>query len=102
MIVGKTYMSSFMFNLALVLLCALPVVQFCTEAFSDYARFATIQQIFGIQIENLTFFGFFWKNKVFVYAFVVIMVLTALFLWCRPRDRSKDHLALRDRLKARS
>lgn len=42
---GKTYMSSFMFNIGLVLLCALPVVQFCSNAFADYARFATIRQI---------------------------------------------------------
>mmetsp|Transcript_1039 Transcript_1039/g.1695 ORF Transcript_1039/g.1695 Transcript_1039/m.1695 type:complete len:103 (+) Transcript_1039:1569-1877(+) len=102
MVVGKTYMSSFMFNLALVLLCSLPVVQFCTDAFADYARFSTVRQLFGIQIENLKFFSFFWINNIFVYALCAIMVLTALFLWCKPRDRSTDGGALRDRLKSRA
>jgi LMBR1 domain-containing protein 1 len=102
MIVGKTYMSSFMFNLALVLLCALPVVQFCTKAFADYVRFSTARQIFGTQIENLPFFDFFWKNDVFIYAFLVIVFLTALVLLCKPLDKSKDSIALRDRLKSRS
>lgn len=102
MVIGKTYMSSFMFNLALVLLCALPVVQFCTNAFADYARFSTARQLFGVQIENLQFFSFFWTNNVFVYSLCAIMVLTVFFLLCRPRDRSKDGGALRDRLKSRA
>jgi len=102
MIIGKTYMSSFMFNLALVLLCSLPVVQFCAEAFSDYARFSTIRQLFGVQIANLKFFSIFWTNNIFVYAFCAIIVLTALILWCRPRDQTKNGQALRDRLKARA
>jgi LMBR1 domain-containing protein 1 len=101
MVVGKTYMSSFMFNLALVLLCALPVVQFCTEAFADYARFTTIRQIFGVQVENLQFFSIFWTNKIFIYALFAIIFLTAIFLWCRPRDLSKNGGALRDRLRSR-
>lgn len=101
MVVGKTYMSSFMFNLALVLLCSLPVVQFCTEAFADYARFTTVRQLFGVQISNLQFFSLFWNNKIFIYAFLGISVLTALFLWCKPINR-KDGGALRDRLKERA
>jgi LMBR1 domain-containing protein 1 len=91
-----------MFNLALVLLCALPVVQFCTKAFADYARFSTARQIFGTQIENLPFFEFFWKNDIFIYAFLVIVVLTAVFLLCKPLDKTRDHISLRDRLKSRS
>ena len=34
----KTLLNSFMFNVQLVLLCVLPTVQFCTDAFSQYAR----------------------------------------------------------------
>ena len=54
--VGKTYMSSFMFNIGLVLLFALPAVQFCSMAFADYAAFAEIWQNFGVQIQYLQFF----------------------------------------------
>ena len=98
---NKTYMSSFMFNIGLVLLCALPVVQFCSTAFADYARFATIRQIYGVQIEYLKFFSFFWTNNVFIYAFLIIMLLTSIYLACKPADQATNSQALRDRLKSR-
>ena len=100
--VGKTYMSSFLFNLALVLLCALPVVQFCQQAFADYAAFAEIRQIFGVQIQYLQFFSVFWKNDIFVYIFFVISILTAIYLARTPKDQSASGQALRDRLRASS
>jgi LMBR1 domain-containing protein 1 len=99
---SKTYMSSFLFNIALVLLCALPVVQFCQEAFADYAAFSTIRQLFGVQVQNLTFFGWFWTNKVFIYIFMACAVLSTLYLWCRPKDKSTDARQLRDRLRQRT
>jgi LMBR1 domain-containing protein 1 len=98
--VGKTYMSSFMFNMALVLLCALPVVQFCQQAFADYTSFAQIRQIFGVQIQHLTFFSLFWTNKIFIYIFFVISILTAIYLARKPNDQSASGQALRDRLRA--
>ncbi|GMI32230.1 hypothetical protein TeGR_g10311, partial [Tetraparma gracilis] len=51
--VNGTYMNSFLFNLLLILLCSLPVVQFSTIAFADYARFTNVNQIFGVQIKYL-------------------------------------------------
>jgi LMBR1 domain-containing protein 1 len=101
MIIGRTYMSSFMFNIGLVLLCALPVVQFAADAFSDYARFSTIRQIFGVQIENLKFFGWWWTNNIFVYVFMTCVVLSTLYLWCKPKDTPPSGVELRDRLRAR-
>jgi LMBR1 domain-containing protein 1 len=98
--VGKTYMSSFMFNIGLVLLCALPAVQFSQEAFADYAAFSEIRQIFGVQIQNLQFFNFFFEKKVFIYALMGFTILTSLYLACRPRDQSTNGQALRDRLRA--
>uniref|UniRef100_A0A7S2YMM4 LMBR1-like membrane protein n=2 Tax=Entomoneis paludosa TaxID=265537 RepID=A0A7S2YMM4_9STRA len=98
--IGKTYMSSFMFNIALVLFCALPVVQFSQEAFSDYAAFSEIRQIFGVQIQYLDFFTWFWTKQVFIYVFFSISVLTSIYLACRPRDQSANAAALRDRLRA--
>lgn len=98
---GKTYMSSFMFNMGLILLCALPVVQFCSEAFADYARYSTIRQIYGVQLQYLPFFGFFWENDVFIYAFLIIMLLCTIYLACKPADEASNSQALRDRLKTR-
>jgi LMBR1 domain-containing protein 1 len=98
---GKTYMSSFLFNIGLVMLCAMPVVQFCQEAFSDYAASANIRQIFGVQVQNLKFFVWFWRNNVFVYSMFIITLLTGLYLYCRPGDQAANGQELRDRLKSR-
>ncbi len=101
MILGKTYMSSFLFNVGLVLLCALPVVQFSAQAFSDYARDSTINQIFNVQIENLQFFGFWFTNKIFIYVFLGFFGLTALYLMFKPKDSGPSGVKLRDRLRSR-
>lgn len=99
--VNKTYMSSFLFNIGLVLLCALPVVQFCQDAFADYAAFANIRQMFGVQVQNLGFIGWFYRKRIFIYIFMAFAVITTLYLFCKPRDKSADALDLRDRLKKR-
>jgi LMBR1 domain-containing protein 1 len=99
--VGKTYMSSFMFNIGLILLCALPVVQFASTAFADYARFSTIRQIFGVQIENLKFFGWWWTNNVFVYVFLALVCMSTVYLLCKPKDTASSAVDLRDRLRSR-
>jgi LMBR1 domain-containing protein 1 len=99
---SKTYMSSFMFNIALVLLCALPVVQFCQDAFADYAANAEIRQIFGVQIQYLQFFTYFWTNNIFVYVFMAFTIMTSIYLACRPSDVAANGQSLRDRLKSRS
>jgi LMBR1 domain-containing protein 1 len=99
---SKTYMSSFMFNIGLVLLCALPVVQFCQDAFGDYAANAEIRQIFGVQIQYLQFFTFFWTKNIFVYIFMAFTVITSIYLACRPSDTAANGQALRDRLKSRT
>jgi hypothetical protein len=83
------------------LLCALPVVMFCADAFGSYAQNTTLRQVYGLQIYNLKFFRIFWRNNVFIYAFLAIMVLTALYLACRPRDNDAASAALRKRVKAK-
>ncbi|KAL3906153.1 MAG: hypothetical protein SGILL_009387 [Bacillariaceae sp.] len=101
MILGKTYMSSFLFNIGLILMCAMPVVQFSAQAFSDYARNSTINQIFNVQIAGLNFFGIFFNNNIFVYIFLGLMVLCALYLMCKPRGTPPSGVELRDRLRSR-
>ncbi|KAL7543472.1 hypothetical protein ACHAXR_012753 [Thalassiosira sp. AJA248-18] len=100
---NKTYMSSFLFNIALVLLCALPVVQFSVTAFQDYARNTTINQVVNVQLKYLKFFGWFWRNQVFEIALMCLVLLTCLYLGCRGvRDSSgSNSLQLRDRLRSR-
>jgi LMBR1 domain-containing protein 1 len=47
---GATLMSSFLFNVALVLLACTAAIQFCSQAFSLYANETAIYQIFGNQV----------------------------------------------------
>ena len=56
---GKTLLNGLIFNVALILLCTLPVVQFCTMAFASYARYTDASTIFGTQFMYLRFFRYF-------------------------------------------
>ena len=47
---GATVMSSFLFNIALILLATTAVIQFCAEAFAEYADGTDILKIFGNQV----------------------------------------------------
>ena len=97
--VNGTYMNSFLFNLLLILLCSLPVVQFSVIAFADYARFTNVNQIFGVQIKYLQFFNYFWTTNAFIYAILGMAVLSCIYLLCKPRDKPIDGMALKEQLR---
>jgi len=50
--VGATLMSSFLFNVALVLLATQAAIQFCAQAFELYANNSAIQKIWGGQVSH--------------------------------------------------
>ena len=99
--VGKTYMNSFLFNMELVLLTSLPVLQFSVISFRDYAENATITQIYLEQIDNMDFFTHFFENDVFVYMLLILSCMTGLYMITCQR-RGNEGAELRDRLKARA
>lgn len=43
--VGGTLMNAFLFNVLLILVCAVSITQFTTQAFSQYARSTAINSI---------------------------------------------------------
>ena len=49
--VGQTLMSSFLFNVALVLLATNAAIQFCTQSFAMYANESAIQAIWGDEVK---------------------------------------------------
>lgn len=98
---NKTYMSSFLFNIALLLLCAIPVVQFSIEAFADYARNTTALQVFGTQIRYMKFFSYFFEKNVFIYAILAMFILTCIYLVAKPRDKATDGKVLKQKLDSR-
>ncbi|XP_024392786.1 LIMR family protein At3g08930 [Physcomitrium patens] len=91
-----TYMSSFLFNVELVLICSISVIQFCAKSFAVYAQATVVQEIFGHTLESLRGIKYLFEYNVFQYAFLVCAGLaTAHYLTfgCRKkRTRSKFQL----------
>ena len=85
--VGNTMMNSFLFNVLLLLLCAVSAVQFCATAFATYARLTAVDMLFGVQVRNLIFLQYFFRHDVFIYLIVGVMAMTGLYLGVFPTDK---------------
>eukprot|EP00835_Amoeboradix_gromovi_P000950 NODE_36_length_31474_cov_0.342438.p6 type:complete len:487 gc:universal NODE_36_length_31474_cov_0.342438:13816-12356(-) len=75
--IGATYMNSLIFNIGLILLTSIGVVQFCTKAFDLYASNTAILNIFGSQIGRIS--GIEYVYSVFIVFFLMFFCLG--FLW---------------------
>ncbi len=51
--VGATMMNSMLVNTALILMMSCAVIQFCAQAFADYASSTAIFDIFGNQVSKM-------------------------------------------------
>lgn len=98
MAVNATYMSSMLFNLCLVLMSAIPIVQFTTLSLTSYARHSTVYQIFGTTVFYLDFFSFFFENHVFIIAFLASAALTLCY-WILCNCRKGEGSKLAERVK---
>ena len=85
--IGNTMMNSMLFNVLLLLLTSVSVVQFCTRAFATYARLTAADMLFSVQVENLMFLNFFFRNGVFIYSFVCVTCCTIVYLSICPTDK---------------
>ncbi|KAF4316909.1 hypothetical protein BBO99_00008267 [Phytophthora kernoviae] len=94
-----TYMNSLVFNLGLVLLCAIPSVQFCDQAFADYDRLTALRTLLGVQIHYLKGMSVVWDYNIFIYAILIISLVTAGVLIAKPRDRSSPVDDIRKRIE---
>ncbi len=64
------------------------MVQFCTDAFADYAFLTDAQNIFSTQFRYLTFFRYFWQYNVFIFTILILVVLSLIyFSLCGSNDR---------------
>nr|AFA52586.1 hypothetical protein [Vaucheria litorea] len=96
--INETYMNSFLFNVGIILLCVPAAIQFCVQAFSSYAVSAEINNILNVQVRYLRFFQFFYANNVFVYALLILTVLSSIYLAVRPSDSSNKAKIVRETL----
>ncbi|KAG5142923.1 hypothetical protein JHK82_018618 [Glycine max] len=94
---GGTLMNSFLFNVGLILLCSISVIQFCSTAFAYYAQATAAQEIFGHTLESLRGIKYLYKYNVFQIAFVVLAGLTfvyyAAFGWRRKKPSGRFQLS---------
>ena len=82
----KTYMNSILFNVMLVMLTSVSVIQFSIRAFGEYTSLTDADIIFNTQIKYLTFYRFFFNYNIFEYGMLIIAVISFVYLICRPND----------------
>ncbi|ERN09802.1 LIMR family protein At5g01460 [Amborella trichopoda] len=94
---GGTLMNSFLFNVGLILLCSISVIQFCATAFGYYAQATAAQEIFGHTLKSLRGIKYLYKYNVFQIAFIVFAGLTfiyyALFGWRKRKQTGRFQLS---------
>ncbi|GFY83756.1 LMBR1-like membrane protein [Actinidia rufa] len=87
---GATLMNSFLFNVGLILLCSISVIQFCATAFAYYAQATAAQEIFSHTLQSLRGIKYLYKYNVFQIAFIALAGLTfvyyAAFGWRRRKN----------------
>jgi LMBR1 domain-containing protein 1 len=87
---NNTMMNAMLFNVWMILIVAIPTLQFSAQAFPIYARFTQVDVIFGNQIQYLKFFTYFFSTSAFIFAMLAIIGLTAAVSAMCPRDRSLE------------
>lgn len=85
--IGNTMMNSFLFNVWLLLLCALACVQFCYYSFQSYAQLTAVEMLLGVQVRNLRFLSSFFQNNVFFIMMFCFSGLTTVYLCIWPTDK---------------
>ncbi|KAK1307216.1 LIMR family protein [Acorus calamus] len=90
---GGTLMNSFLFNVGLILLCSISVIQFCATAFGYYAQATAAQEIFGHTLESLRGIKYLYRYNLFQYAFVILAGVTFVYYiafgWRKRKPRGR-------------
>ncbi|VFQ84337.1 unnamed protein product [Cuscuta campestris] len=94
---GATLMNSFLFNVGLILLCSISVIQFCATAFAYYAQATAAQEIFGHTLQSLRGIKYLYKYNVFQIGFVVLAGVTFVYYlafgWRRRKPNGRFQLS---------
>lgn len=77
---NETWMNSFLFNVILLLIASVGVIQLCIASFPTYTRNSDIYMIFGNTIRYMYFYNFFYEKNVFAIAFVTWSLLTLIYM----------------------
>ncbi|EPZ34343.1 hypothetical protein ROZALSC1DRAFT_26474 [Rozella allomycis CSF55] len=85
--IGETFMSSLLFNVGLINYASLSVVQFCSIAFAEYARYTSIMSLFSTQVQNLAYLKY--GYIIFIWIFMSFAAFSTLYLKLRPVKKIK-------------
>ncbi len=88
--VGRTYINSFLFNLAFFMLCTPAIVHFIVDLLEAYVRASSSAFLFTVLIRRMSFFSFFYKNKIFLYVYLFWGLITFIYLMCKPHNDRLD------------
>jgi len=83
--VGGTLMNAFLFNVALILITAFSIGQFCTTAFAGYTSGTSINSMFALAVQDTM--GIKYVFIGYVYALFIMVFLTAIYFAVKPRDK---------------
>ncbi|GIQ89394.1 LMBR1-like membrane protein, partial [Kipferlia bialata] len=78
---GKTFLNSFLFNVGLMLLSSLAVVEFCATAFSTYFKDSTVDLLFNNTLDNLAYVHYFFDYASYVMLGFAVLTLLILVLF---------------------
>eukprot|EP00898_Chlorokybus_atmophyticus_P001523 jgi/Chlat1/2371/Chrsp17S00180 len=94
--VNGTLMSAMLFNTALILLCSISAIQFCSEAFDIYASETAVNLIYRVKISHLQGIKYLFKYNVFIWAFLACTLVSALVI---AKSKKKKPRNARQRLR---
>lgn len=83
--VGGTLMNAFLFNVLLILICAVSITQFTTQAFQMYAGSTAINRMFGIAVRNLMGIKYIFLG--YIYVFFGIVILAGIYFAAKPKEK---------------
>ncbi|KAL4484994.1 hypothetical protein ABPG74_020171 [Tetrahymena malaccensis] len=86
---NETWMNSFLFNLNIILITTVALVQFVSKCFSQYMRYTELDQIYGRQVEYLEFYKYFYTNNVFEIALLAWSGLSAFYFIYKSQEKPK-------------
>jgi LMBR1 domain-containing protein 1 len=97
--IDNTLMNAFLANTWVIVVCIVPIVQFCVRAFPVYARFTSADLLIGTQAQHLKFFRYFWENNVFIYIMLAFSFFTLISMCVWPKDRGAEIESELERLR---
>lgn len=83
----ETFINSFMANCLVVNLWMTALIQFMNVLFRGYLRGTMTAKIFEVQVRNMYFFSWFFRNNVFVIWLLVWWFIAFIYLMLRPTEK---------------